>query len=46
MGKKKIYYNEAEAAEKLGVSAKDLEQYVRDEKLRVFQEVQRARIIL
>jgi hypothetical protein len=35
---KKMYYNEQEAADALGVSVEDLDKYVRDDKLRVFQD--------
>ena len=35
---KKMYYNEAEAAQKLGVPVSDLGKLVRDDKLRVFQD--------
>ena len=34
----KMYYSEEEAAEKLGVSVDELAGYVRDDKLRVFQD--------
>lgn len=34
----KMYYSEQEAAEKLGVSPEALQDFVRDEKLRVFQD--------
>ncbi len=37
----KMYYTEEEAAEKLGVSEEELANYVRDSKLRVFQDGQR-----
>ena len=35
---KKMYYNEAEAAQKLGIPVADLAKLVRDDKLRVFQD--------
>lgn len=35
---KKMYYNEAEAAKKLGIPVADLAKLVRDDKLRVFQD--------
>lgn len=35
---KKMYYNEQEAAETLGISAEDLTRYIRDDKVRVFQD--------
>ena len=35
---RKMYYTEQEAAETLGVSAEELANYVRDDKLRVFQD--------
>jgi len=34
----KMYYTQEEAAAKLGISGGELEQYVRDEKLRVYQD--------
>jgi hypothetical protein len=38
---KKMYYSEEEAAQALGVTAEELARYVRDDKLRVFQDGQR-----
>ena len=35
---KKMYYNEQEVAEMLGISADELAKYVRDDKVRVFQD--------
>jgi len=35
---RKMYYTEEEAAERLGVNAEELANYVRDDKLRVFQD--------